>query len=469
MVFRNHATGLITRIVLLLINIYLTGFTASMMDEKDLFFLPLTLFLILIIQTIEFIYFSTRTKRELTRFIENLRKADFAIKFNDSVTGNPYKNLYEIFNEISDYITNIKLEKEAQFNYLQTVISHMMIGIICLKGEKEIVMINDPAIKILGIKKPGSWQEIINHSPDFTTQINTMRGSASKLIEINLHDDLVKLSVKMSNLIILGEEFRIITFQDIRTEIEQNEIEAWQKLIRILRHEIMNSVTPISSMTETVLMLVEDHLGTTRKATDLTNDDVADIRESVRTIHERSEGLYDFVEKYREVTRIPEPEIEIINVKNLIERIIKLMEADLERNDIRIITESLNPSHTVKADSHLIEQVLINLIKNSIEALDQTEDKKLKIITESTASYQLIKVIDNGCGIEEKDMDEIFVPFYSTRENGSGIGLSLSKQIMLRHGGNISVNSKPGKETCFSLIFPLSTTQGMTESHTLSI
>jgi two-component system nitrogen regulation sensor histidine kinase NtrY len=455
MVFRNHATGLITRIVLLLINIYLTGFTASMMDEKDLFFLPLTLFLILIIQTIEFIYFSTRTKRELTRFIENLRKADFAIKFNDSVTGNPYKNLYEIFNEISDYITNIKLEKEAQFNYLQTVISHMMIGIICLKGEKEIVMINDPAIKILGIKKPGSWQEIINHSPDFTSQINTMRGSASKLIEINLHNDLVKLSVKMSNLIILGEEFRIITFQDIRTEIEQKEIEAWQKLIRILRHEIMNSVTPISSMTETVLMLVEDHLGTTRKATDLTNDDVADIRESVRTIHERSEGLYNFVEKYREVTRIPEPEIEIINVKNLIDRIIKLMEADLERNNIRIITESLNPSHTIKADSHLIEQVLINLIKNSIQALDQTEDKKLQITAEATPAHQSIKVIDNGCGIEEKDIDEIFVPFYSTRENGSGIGLSLSKQIMLRHGGNITVSSKPGKDTCFSLIFPI--------------
>jgi len=442
MVFRNHATGLITRIVLLLINIYLTGFTASMMDEKDLFFLPLTLFLILIIQTIEFIYFSTRTKRELTRFIENLRKADFAIKFNDSVTGNPYKNLYEIFNEISDYITNIKLEKEAQFNYLQTVISHMMIGIICLKGEKEIVMINDPAIKILGIKKPGSWQEIINHSPDFTSQINTMRGSASKLIEINLHNDLVKLSVKVSNLIILGEEFRIITFQDIRTEIEQKEIEAWQKLIRILRHEIMNSVTPISSMTETVLMLVEDHLGTTRKATDLTNDDVADIRESVRTIHERSEGLYNFVEKYREVTRIPEPEIEIINVKNLIDRIIKLMETELERNAIQIITELENPSLTIKADNHLIEQVLINLIQNSIQALTQTEDKKLKIICNSISSHHIIKVIDNGCGIEGNDLDEIFVPFYSTRENGSGIGLSLSKQIMFRHGGN-----------SFSLIF----------------
>jgi len=453
MVFRNHATGLITRIVLLLINIYLTGFTASMMDEKDLFFLPLTLFLILIIQTIEFIYFSTRTKRELTRFIENLRKADFAIKFNDSVTGNPYKNLYEIFNEISDYITNIKLEKEAQFNYLQTVISHMMIGIICLKGEKEIVMINDPAIKILGIKKPGSWQEIINHSPDFTSQINTMRGSASKLIEINLHNDLVKLSVKVSNLIILGEEFRIITFQDIRTEIEQKEIEAWQKLIRILRHEIMNSVTPISSMTETVLMLVEDHLGTTRKATDLTNDDVADIRESVRTIHERSEGLYNFVEKYREVTRIPEPEIEIINVKNLIDRIIKLMETELERNAIQIITELENPSLTIKADNHLIEQVLINLIQNSIQALTQTEDKKLKIICNSISSHHIIKVIDNGCGIEGNDLDEIFVPFYSTRENGSGIGLSLSKQIMFRHGGNITASSKPGVETCFSLIF----------------
>jgi two-component system nitrogen regulation sensor histidine kinase NtrY len=467
MVFKTHSAGLIIRIIFLLINVFLTGFTASMIGEKDLFFLPLTLFLILIIQTIEFIYFSTRIKRELARFIENLRKADFAIKFNDRFSGNPYKNLYEIFNEISDYITNIKLEKEAQFNYLQTVISHMMIGIICLKDEKEIVMINDPALKILGINKTASWQEIINQLPDFTGQIDAMSGSTSKLIEINLRNDIVKLSVKVSNLIILGEEFRIITFQDIRTEIEQKEIEAWQQLIRILRHEIMNSVTPISSMTETVLMLVEDQLGSTKKAADLTNNDVADIRVSARTIHERSEGLYDFVEKYREITRIPDPEMTEINVRDMIDRISKLMEIEFDRNGVQLMTEYKNPSLTISADNSQIEQVLINLIKNSLQALDQTEDKKLKIIAESTPSYQLIKVIDNGCGIEEKDMNEIFVPFYSTRENGSGIGLSLSKQIMLRHGGNISVNSKPGKETCFSLIFP-NISQGMTISHTLT-
>ena len=139
----------------------------------------------------------------------------------------------------------------------------------------------------------------------------------------------------------------------------------------------------------------------------------------------------------------------------MIDRISKLMETEFDRNGVQFMTEYKNPSFTILADNSQIEQVLINLIKNSIQALDQTEDKKLKIITESTSSYQLIKVIDNGCGIEEKDMDEIFVPFYSTRDNGSGIGLSLSKQIMLRHGGNISVSSKPGVETCFSLIFPI--------------
>jgi signal transduction histidine kinase len=217
----------------------------------------------------------------------------------------------------------------------------------------------------------------------------------------------------------------------------------------------MNSVTPISSMTETVLMLVENHLGSSKKAAELSDDDVSDIRESVRTIHERSEGLYDFVEKYREVTRIPEPEIVKINVRNLIDRIIKLMGTEFERNGIQIITEFKKPSLTIKADRHLIEQVLINLIKNGIQALDQTENKKLQIIVDSTPSHQIIEVIDNGCGIEENDLDEIFVPFYSTRENGSGIGLSLSKQIMLRHGGNIKASSKPGMETCFSLLFPL--------------
>ena len=426
-----------------------------MIGEKDLFFLPLTLFLILIVQTIEFIRHATRTKRELSEFIENFRNADFSIKFSENIRGHPYKNLYEFFREISEYITVIKRDKEAQFNYLQTVISHIMIGIISLKSEQEIVMINDPALKILGIKKTAIWQEITDQIPEFTGQIEAMRGSYSKLIEINPHNDPIKLSVKVSNLIILGEEFRIITFQDIRTEIEQKEIEAWQKLISILRHEIMNSVTPISSMTETVLMLVEDHLGSSKKAADLSDDDVSDIRESVRTIHERSEGLYDFVEKYRETTRIPEPDIEIIDLRNLIKHTLKLMDTEFEKNGIQVKTEFKNPSPVIKADRHLIEQVLINLIQNSIQALNQTENKKIKINVDSNPSAQIINVMDNGCGIDKQDLDEIFIPFYSTRENGSGIGLSLSKQIMLKHGGNITVSSKPGVETCFSLVFPM--------------
>lgn len=350
-------------------------------------------------------------------------------------------------------IKDIKIEKEAQYNYLQTIVGHINIGIISLKDKNEIVLINEPAKKILGIPQPATWEDISKQVPDFAKEVGEMKGGGSKLTEFISGNDFKRLSVKISTMLILKEEFRIITFQDIRAEIDYKEVEAWHKLIRILRHEIMNSVTPISSMTETILMLVEDHLGQSKKKADLSDDDIHDILTSIRTIHERSEGLYEFVEKYREISKIPPPEKEQIEVKEIINNVVRLFEQDLLSGEIDLEIRSANPSLNILADKHLIEQVLINLVKNSIEALGNKENKFIRIISEGTKATQVIRVMDNGCGIEEEQMDEVFIPFFSTKESGAGIGLTLSKQIMQLHGGNIIAESKPGKETTISLIF----------------
>ena len=414
MIFRKYNTGLIARIVILLTTVFLSGLTIAMIREKELLFIPLLLFVILAFQVVEFIIYTNRINRNLATILESLKSTEHTTKF-DTRAGMPLNKLYGTFNEVTAYIRNLKFEKEAQYEYLQTVISHMNIGIICLKESDQIQIINQSALDTLGISKPGTWADLSASVPEFTTQSDRIKGKGNSLIEFTVDGMVKRLSVKVSTLVIFKEELRIITFQDIRTEIEQTEVEAWQKLIRILRHEIMNSVTPISSMTETVLMVVEDHLGAPKKTGELSDEDIIDIRESIKTIHDRSEGLHEFVERYREVTRIPHPKAESVSVQKLTERTIKLLETTISEWGIHTSVLHQNPDLEIIADPNLIEQVLINLLNNSIEALRNTENKTIEIISEGDSNSQSIAITDNGCGIAAADLDEIFFPFYSTK------------------------------------------------------
>lgn len=470
--FRSFNTGLIIRIFLLLAVIFAGGSVLVLSFERDLFFIPLVLILLLVLQVFEFVIFVRRINRALTTMLETLKSDDYTMGFS-ARTGTPLKGLYTTFNEVTDYIRRLKVEKEAQYEYLRNVVGHIHIGIISLK-EDQVEFINRPAVELLEVEEPAGWKDLASSVPWFTSEIESIKGRGSRLIEYKMGDAVKRLSVKVSTLVVLSEELRVITLQDIRSEIEQKEAEAWQKLIRILRHEIMNSVTPISSMTETVLMLVEDHLGASRKASALSDEDVSDIRDSLVTIYDRSEGLNHFLEQYREITRIPEVRKERIQVSDLVDRSIRLLETAFSSKGIDVIADHEDPGSEIIADPGLVEQVLINILRNSIEALAHTDGKDIKeskdrigpgekqieyderyikIVTSKDLHSQVISITDNGCGIREEDLDEIFVPFYSTKAEGSGIGLSISRQIMHLHGGDIVATSDPGKRTTFSLIF----------------
>jgi signal transduction histidine kinase len=449
---RNFTAGLIIRIILLVAVIFSTGSTLILAFEKDLFFIPLMMFVLLTLQVLDFLYFVKRINRSLSTLLGILKNSDYTIKLKDE-DPSPLKGVYRTFNEVSDYIAGLKLGNIAQQQYLQSVINHSSIGVISLKGDSSIEFINDYALILLGTNRPGNWMELQAKIPGFTSRVDEIQGKGSRLVEIRSKKHIKRLSVKVSSLVIMNEEYRIIAFQDIRSEIEQKEVEAWQKLIRILRHEIMNSVTPISSMTETTLMILQDHLGNARKASDVTDEDIHDIRDNIRTVHDRSEGLNEFLEQYREVTRIPSVKRESLLISQLIERSLKLLEPEMTAEEIHTSVKQLDPEARILADAVLIEQVLINLIRNSLEAMVHTSDKILEIRTESSAEVCVISVSDNGCGIPPGELDEIFVPFFSTKEKGSGIGLSLSRQIMNLHGGDILAESIPGEKTTFALVF----------------
>jgi nitrogen fixation/metabolism regulation signal transduction histidine kinase len=453
MIYKYYHFWLILRIVLLLVNIFLTGTAILLIGERDLFFLPLILFTILVLQVFEFILYINRTSREIARFISNINHQELSEKFDVRSAGPPFRKLYRSMNQVITQLGNSKLEKEAQYNYLQVMLSHIKTSIISVKQDNKIMLLNDAARDLLGIEEGSDWANVRIKHAGLAREIDRMKGRASKLIEVPVNSETRQLSVNVSSVVILGSSYRIITLQDIRSEIEQKEIESWHKLIQILRHEIRNSVTPIASMTETIIMLVEDQIGRAKKPSDLTAQDIEDIHSSLQTVHERSERLFQFVEKYRSLTRIPPPKKEKITVRELVKNTRELFRLELEEKGIRLVFDKMDEETVIEADPSLIEQVLINLVRNSLEALDDKENGEINIACTETATDLVIRVEDNGRGIQQDDLQDVFLPFFTTKNDGMGIGLSLSRQIMNLHGGTLYVESIPGEKTAFSLVF----------------
>ena len=264
-------------------------------------------------------------------------------------------------------------------------------------------------------------------------------------------DEILKLSIRKTVFKIHDNTINLVSIQNIRTELEEEEIEVWKKLISVLTHEIMNSVAPIKSLTNTMIKIVEKNSPSEKNKKSEYN---VDTLMALKAIQKRSKGLLNFVETYKNLTKVPNPVFQDLDLKSLLDEIITFMDSEIKLNNISLTSE-VNPANLkVKADERLITQVIINLIKNSIESVNKEKNGKIQIKAFiSSQSETIIQVIDNGTGIAADLIDKIFIPFFTTKEHGSGIGLSLSRQIMKLHGGTISVFSKYGIETIFTLIF----------------
>jgi signal transduction histidine kinase len=252
---------------------------------------------------------------------------------------------------------------------------------------------------------------------------------------------------------IRGNTVKLITLQNIQTELQRQELEAWQNLTRVLRHEIMNSITPISSLTSTLREILDHELIKKDLNYELKAEGAEDLRDGLETIENRSKGLIKFIDAYREYTSLPEPKLKTIRVKDLIEKVVQLLKPEFKKKNIHFSSQCDSEYLTLQADEEMIEQVLINLIKNAIEAADHAQEAKIEINGTYTENAVLIEVTDNGPGIIPEAIDRIFVPFFTTKKTGSGIGLALSRQIMQMHNGSLTVVSQPDRKTTFTLRF----------------
>jgi two-component system, NtrC family, nitrogen regulation sensor histidine kinase NtrY len=450
MFYKRFTFLIIVRIVLLLANVIVISI---IFGDKRLFFNQIILGLVLGFQVMELIRFVNHTNRELTKLFYAIRHSDFSISFKQSILGKSFQELDRSMADIIQAYKQVKIEKEAQFHFLQMLVNQLHIGIIALENDEDITLINPTAETMVGIQGIKNWKIVKQRNPDFAREIEHLGADGKKLLELKIYPETRFLSVDVRSLIVLNKSLKLITFQDINSEIEQKEIEAWHKLIRILTHEIMNSVTPISSLTETMQTLLQDKSGNQKQSQALTDETISDVRFSLQTIQKRTDGLLHFVENYRKLTKVPRPEPQEIPINAFLENIRNLMSHELNRRNIsmQIIADEAT---RISFDPALIEQVLINMITNSFHALENIPKATIELKCYPREKQLVIEISDNGKGIPAKEMGEIFIPFFTTKKEGSGIGLSLSKQIMSLHNGTIRVRSEVNVGTSFYLIFP---------------
>ena len=451
MAFKNFRLNVVLRVLVLCGAFY--GFV-YLLTSTTLYATVVVVGIFIVYQIISLIGYVETTNRKLTTFLESIRYSDFSQSFNLQNLGSSFKELSDSFNEVIASFQKARAEKEEQFRYLQTVVQHIGIGLVIFRANGELDLINNAAKKLLGIAQLKNIEQLDMIEHGLGARVMTIERGSKLILKIHRDEQLLNLLLFVSEFVIGTEKYRLVSIQNIQSELEEKEMEAWQNLIRILTHEIMNSVTPIVSLSSTAHnMLNAEHFNNA-----LQNDDCAealdDIKAAVTTIENRSKGLLEFVENYRKLTRIPKPNFQILPAVELFERVESLFKSQLAEKNVEFVIDIQPHNLELTADNTLIEQVIINLLKNAIEAVDGLDSGRIIMKAfYSAVGRPVIQVEDNGAGIEQETLEKIFIPFFTTKSSGSGIGLSLSRQIMRLHNGSLTVQSVPYSRTAFVLRF----------------
>jgi len=451
MAFKNFRFWILIRVALIAANLLLLILLSG---QQQHIITAVISGIFVIIQIVALIRYVERTNRKLTQFLESIRHSDFSTSFSDRGLGRSFEGLNRAFNEVIRDFRKNRAEKEEHYNYLLTVVQHVTIGILAFRKDGKVDIFNNAIKRLLKINNLKFISELEIIKPELPALLLGMKAGDKQLIKVVVDDELLQLSIYASEFRMRGEEFLLVSLQNISSELEEKEIESWQKLIRVLTHEIMNSITPISSLASTIQDLIFEKNDGVPQLRALDEDDIDSVGQALTTIEGRSQGLLTFVETYRNLTRIPRPNFRYFKVKDLFDSAHVLLKPKMDKYNIlcqaRVFPEEL----MITADPDLIDQVVINLLLNAIDAVKETTGAMINVTASlNTSGRVTIDFSDNGHGIKPDVMDKIFMPFFTSKKEGSGIGLSLSRQIMHLHKGTITVKSKSGEGAVFTLIF----------------
>jgi len=447
MVFRSFRLNVTFRVILVSLNLLALNITMA----RNLYFGSAILAALIIIQVIALIRYLERINRRLARLFESIQYGDFSAGFAGDTAGKSFTELSRSFNTVIDRFRELSAEKEEQRRYLQSVVRHVGMGVIVFRKDGEVEMINSAAKSIFDIPVLRNIDSLSDSSPELPDVIREIAPGESRVVKAASAGNPAQLIIHASELRLKQRTLKLLTVQNIRAELEANEMEAWQNLIRVLTHEIRNSLAPISSLASSVESMLESSGG---NSSDEAEENAEDIKLALKTIRKRSEGLLRFTDAYRSLTSIKKPEYKRFRVAELLMRVRQLSSETLEGSGIRL-SSSIEPEGLeLTADIQLVEQVLINLVLNGVEALEGTDRGRIEIrALIDRRNRVVIQVEDNGRGISEDAGEKIFIPFFSTKKDGSGIGLSLSRQIMRLHEGELTAESAEGGPTVMSMRF----------------
>ncbi|MBR9920967.1 MAG: hypothetical protein GYB31_09015 [Bacteroidetes bacterium] len=389
-----------------------------------------------------------RTNSEVATFLANIKYNDYAARFPESkAAADSYQKMHSAFNLVTEKFRDIRSEKEAQFQYLQAIVEHVDTGLICFDAEGKTLLQNRGLQQLLHKSYFPNLESVNKYNEGLFEALNDITPGERKLVRLIVNDQIIQVAVRKTILRVKEESLHLYALQNIHAELEEQEVASWQKLIRILTHEIMNSIAPVVSLSATTREMID-------APEPMSVESREDVKKAIQAIHRRSEGLLHFTETYRQLTKIPLPRFEEADPAEIMERVLTLLTPDLEKRGIEIERQYKTGRFSAQLDPILMEQVFINLIKNAVDAVGESNPLSGKIaihIFKSLEGVLEIQISDNGPGIPEEQLSEIFVPFYTTKKEGSGIGLSLCRQIIQLHKGNIFAWSQKGRGTVFTI------------------
>ncbi len=439
MVYKNFYIG----ILIIAVSIIGTAYAISWIGFNEEYIH--TLIFLHILFGLEFVWlitFVNKTNRMLDRFFSSIKEDGTSIKFESTMEESTFKLLSKRLNNVVETIQKTRIEKENEHYFLKYLVEHINTGIISILNNERIDLLNKTGVNILGTHELYKITDLKKFGKQFYNNIIRIRAGEYFLTKIIIQNEIKDISLRASEFKLFKNQVKLISFHDVHQEIEQKEIDAWQKIIRILAHEISSSVSPIRSLSDHLITLIN-------------KDDpkyLNDVKDGVNIIHQRSDGLMNFVSKYRQVTDIPEPILKPISLNEIISDLELISSAEFNlKSSLKI--HRPEEEILINADKNLIMQAALNIIRNASEAVKSISNPMIKITGNVNYNKAVLEITDNGIGIDFEDLENVFIPFFSTKENGSGIGLAIAKQLINKQGGRIDIQSKPDKGTSVKIYF----------------
>jgi PAS domain S-box-containing protein len=447
---KSYTLNIVIRITIIAL---LSAFSGWTINNGQPIYNSIALLLVILILIINLVWYTKKINKKIAYFFDSISNDDFSLSLHEYNGDKLLNKLSSSLKRISKQIEQIHIENQQQEKYFEAMIEHITVGIMSINSQGFIMNCNSSLKKLLGLNQLTHVRQLEKIDIKLAKLANSIEPNQEKTVTISCKNGQVTLLIKASAFKSNKEQLKLISLQDIRKELDEKELDSWLKLIRVLTHEIMNSIAPVTSLSENLcnqFVKEGDPINTNEIDEELINRTI----QGLRVIREQGQGLTRFVENYRKLTRLPKPEFSDLLVKDLFDKTLMLFKSQHSNNQIVINVEMENDAQAIKVDEGQITQVLINLLKNAADALAETSEAFIKVSCKTNPKGEvIIEVSDNGPGISSEIIDEIFVPFFTTRENGNGIGLSISRQLARLNNGTLKVKSIPDKETVFSLIF----------------